>query len=70
MLSTGLSIVEYMRENASADSDEICDFVEANAEVIISDTIRHLKSLNEYHEKNGEDSFKDDFAQSGDDEQA
>jgi hypothetical protein len=31
MLSTGLSIVEYLRENAHADSDEICDFVEANA---------------------------------------
>jgi hypothetical protein len=62
MLSTGLSIVEYLRDNANADSDEICDFVEANAEVIISDTIRHLKSLNEYHEKNGDDPFKDELS--------
>jgi hypothetical protein len=68
MLSTGLSIVEYMRENASADSDEICDFVEANAEVIINDTIRHLKNMNEYHEKNGEDPFKDDLPPVDDDE--
>lgn len=45
MLSTGLSVVEFMRDNTAADSDEVCDFVEANAEVIINDTIRHLKDL-------------------------
>jgi hypothetical protein len=68
MLSTGLSIVEYLRENGNADSDEICDFVEANAEVIITDTIRHLKSLNEYHEKSGDDPFKDALPPGEDDE--
>ena len=51
MLSTGLSVVEYMRENNHVDSDEVCDFVEANAEVIINDTIRHLKNINDYREK-------------------
>ncbi len=68
MLSTGLSIVEYFRGNANADSDEICDFVEANAEVIISDTIRHLKNMNEFHEKTGEDPFRDTLNPGEDDE--
>ncbi|MBN1128502.1 MAG: hypothetical protein JXA71_05920 [Chitinispirillaceae bacterium] len=57
MLSTGLSVVEFMRDNGNADSDEVCDFVEANAEVIINDTIRHLKSINDFQAK-GEDDTK------------
>ena len=60
MLSTGLSVVEFMRENNNTDSDEVCDFVEANAEIIINDTIRHLKNINDYREKDG------DGAKSGD----
>ena len=53
MMSTGLSVLEYLRENANADSDEICDFVEANAEMIVSDTISHLKSMNDLREQTG-----------------
>lgn len=45
MLSTGLSVLEYLRENADANSDEICDFVESNAEIIVNDTISHLKGM-------------------------
>jgi hypothetical protein len=55
MLSTGLSVVEFMRDNHSADSDEVCDFLESNAEVIINDTIRHLKNINDFREKGDED---------------
>jgi hypothetical protein len=51
MLSTGLSVVEFMKENNGTDSDEVCDFVEANAEIIINDTIRHLKNINDFREK-------------------
>jgi hypothetical protein len=43
MLSTGLSVLEYLRENTGANSNEICDFVESNAEFIVNDTISHLK---------------------------
>ena len=68
MLSTGLSIVEYLRENVNANSDEICDFVKANAEVIISDTIRHLKNMNEHHQKSSDDLFMDDMTPGEDDE--
>ena len=51
MLSTGLSVVEYLRENTKADSEEIGDFIEANAEEIIDDTIKHLKSMEDFDEK-------------------
>lgn len=50
MLSTGLSVLEYVRENTNANSEEICDFVESNAEVIVNDTINHLKAM-----ENGKD---------------
>lgn len=60
MLSTGLSVVEFIKENNGSDSDEVCDFVEANAETIINDTIRHLRNINDYQEKDG------DEAKSGD----
>lgn len=45
MRSTGLSVLEYVRENANVNSDEICDFVESNAEIIVNDTISHLKGM-------------------------
>jgi hypothetical protein len=52
MLSTGLSVLEYVRENANVNSDEICDFVESNAEIIVNDTISHLKEMGNDKEKN------------------
>jgi hypothetical protein len=60
MLSTGLSVVEFMRENNGTDSDEVCDFVEANAETIINDTISHLKNINDYREKDGDEARNND----------
>ncbi len=44
MVSTGLSILEYIRENGDLDSDDICEFIEANAPGIIEDTIESLNS--------------------------
>jgi len=60
MLSAGLSVIEYLRENSHADSDEICDFIEANAEDIIDDTVKHLKSMNDFHEKGWDDDKEED----------
>jgi hypothetical protein len=51
MLSTGLSVLEYVRENSNVNSDEICDFVESNAEIIVNDTINHLKGMGDENEK-------------------
>jgi hypothetical protein len=45
IVSTGFTIAEYLRENPNADEDEICDFIEVNAEAIINDTVWHLKNI-------------------------
>jgi hypothetical protein len=60
MLSTALSVIEYIRENPHADSDEICDFIDANAENIMGDTVRHMKSIDDSPAKGGEDDTDED----------
>jgi hypothetical protein len=47
MLSTGLSVLEYLRENKNVDDDDICEFIEMNAETIIEDTIEQLNNEDE-----------------------
>jgi hypothetical protein len=42
MISTGLAIVEYVKEFKSADAVDICDFVEQNADHIIENTIEDM----------------------------
>ncbi|MFP4163324.1 MAG: hypothetical protein ACLFQB_01710 [Chitinispirillaceae bacterium] len=50
MMSTGLSLLEYFRENGDLDSDDICEFIEVNAPAIIEDTIEHLNSADDCEE--------------------
>jgi len=51
MLSTGLSVLEYIRENdGELDNDDICEFIETNAAAIIDDTIEHLNTTEEFDE--------------------
>lgn len=47
MISTGVSIMEFVKENRSVDIEEICDFVEFNANDIITETINSLNSEEE-----------------------
>lgn len=51
MLSTGLSIMEFLKKNRSAGYDEVCEFVEINSNTIIEDTIEQLNSNEEDPEK-------------------
>jgi hypothetical protein len=44
MISTGMSVLEYIRENKYANTDDICEFVEFNARTIIEDTIEQLNA--------------------------
>ncbi|NLD91571.1 MAG: hypothetical protein GX639_02770 [Fibrobacter sp.] len=44
MISTGMSVLEYIRENKYANTDDICEFVEFNARTIIEDTIEQLNT--------------------------
>ncbi|MBN1981525.1 MAG: hypothetical protein JW795_08340 [Chitinivibrionales bacterium] len=44
MISTGISIFEYIKENKAADAEEICEFIEYNADEIIAETIKNLNT--------------------------
>lgn len=58
MLSTGISIMEFIRKNKNAGYDEICEFVELNSHAIIEDTIEQLNNADDEIDKNniGEES--------------
>ena len=51
MISTGMSVLEYMKENKFANPDDICEFVEFNARTIIEDTIEQLNTTEDASEK-------------------
>jgi hypothetical protein len=55
MISTGMSVLEYMKENKYANNDDICEFVEFNARTIIEDTIEQLNTTEEASEKKDSD---------------
>ena len=55
MLSTGNSVVEYVRENGDSDPDEINDFIEVNFEKIVSTTIQNLRRMNSLYENGCDD---------------
>ena len=42
MISTGVSIMEFVKEHDAASADDVCDFIEINADKIISETIKNL----------------------------
>ncbi|MDO5577423.1 MAG: hypothetical protein Q4F84_10110 [Fibrobacter sp.] len=44
ILSTGLSVFEYYKNNGEIDIEEICEYLDANANSIIEDTIEQLNS--------------------------
>jgi hypothetical protein len=44
IISTGLSVLEYYKNNGEIDIDEICEYLEINANSIIEETIEQLNS--------------------------
>jgi hypothetical protein len=42
MISTGLSIIEYIKQCKVVDTLDVCDFIEQNAHNIISNTIEDM----------------------------
>ncbi len=60
MISTGMSVLEYMKENKFANTDDICEFVEFNARSIIEDTIEQLNSPDEFSEKQDSENSEGD----------
>lgn len=55
IMSTGLAVVEFLNENRHADSDEVCEYLEANADAIIEETIEQLNNSEDYVDKDDEE---------------
>jgi len=53
MISTGLSILEYVKQNGAVGASDVCDFVEMNADTIIWNTIEDMNSGGELEEGEG-----------------
>jgi hypothetical protein len=43
MVSTGVAVMDYLRQRKGVDEDEVCDFVDANADVIITNTLEEME---------------------------
>jgi hypothetical protein len=43
MASTGITLLEYLRGHEEAGEDEVCDFIDANAEAIIAEALEGLE---------------------------
>lgn len=44
IISTGVSVLEYYKNNGEIDIDEVCEYLEMNANSIIEETIEQLNS--------------------------
>ena len=47
MISTAVSILEYVNQNKKINVEDVCEFVEFNADDIIDETISNLNSEEE-----------------------
>ena len=47
MMSTGVAVLDYLRQGKTPDEDEVCDFVNANAEMIIADALEEMEQDDE-----------------------
>jgi hypothetical protein len=55
IMSAGLAVIDFLNQHQDADADDICEYLEMNADSIIEDTIEQLNSSEEYPEKNNGD---------------
>lgn len=63
MMSTGMSIMEFVKDNRTVGPEEVCDFIEFNADNIIAGTIKGMDNNEdgyEYPEENINSSLLDD----------
>jgi len=60
MISTGVSIMEFVKDHKAANTDQVCKFIENNAEHIISETIKNLDRAEKIQDDVEEDAIGDD----------
>ncbi|MBD3344779.1 MAG: hypothetical protein GF401_06925 [Chitinivibrionales bacterium] len=54
MISTGLTVFEYLKHKTIKSEDEICELVEVNADNIIENTIEDMNAAAEYDDEDPE----------------
>lgn len=50
MISTGLSVLEFLREKRNAHPNEVCEYIELQADQIIEETIENLNKIEDMTE--------------------
>ncbi len=43
MMSTGVAVLDYLKQHKNVDDEEVCDFIDANSEMIIADTLDQME---------------------------
>jgi hypothetical protein len=67
MITTGMSILQFVNEHKSAHAEDICEFVEYHAEDIIAETIKNLNQENQENEGGEFDTFGAPLSQADED---
>lgn len=57
MITTSISIMEFVKKNMSVNSEDVCEYIEYNADDIISETIKNLN----HDDPEKEDSIGGDY---------
>jgi hypothetical protein len=51
IMSAGIAVVEFLNEHRDADADDVCEYLEMQADSIIEDTIEQMNENDEFPEK-------------------
>ena len=59
IISTGMAVVEFLNENRHADTEEVCEYLESQADSIIEETIDQLNNSEDYIDKDDDSTWPD-----------
>lgn len=45
MITSGVSLFEFIKTNKDADIKEVCSFIDGNSEMFINETIENMKNM-------------------------
>ncbi len=70
MITTSASIMEFVKNNKLANTEDVCEFVEFNSDDIIAETIKNLnKDETGSKPQKGYDEFDDDLPPADDEDE-
>lgn len=47
LITSGISLFEFMKKNKQADINEVCNFINDNSDIFIKETIENMKDMEE-----------------------